>query len=150
MSFTKIYLHCVFATKNREKILKSENDIRIQNYIKSIFEDSSRDCHVLAINNVQDHIHILFSLNPKYSISKLIQEVKGLSSKFINDNHLCDKKFSRWKWYWCFSYAESQIDTVKKYIKNQKEHHKQYDFEKEYKDILDKFHVNYDEKYLFD
>lgn len=60
MSFTKIYLHCVFATKNREKLLKPENDIRIQNYIKLIFEDTNRDCHVYAINNVEDHVQFCF------------------------------------------------------------------------------------------
>ena len=123
MSLTKLYIHCVFATKNRENLLIEKYDSKIQWYIVNIVKD--KKCGILAINNVWNHMHILIKLHPSISISKLMQEIKWWSSKFINENHLSYWRFSRWQWYWCFTCSESQLQATIKYIKNQKEHHKE-------------------------
>lgn len=121
MSLTKLYIHCIFATKNRENLLIEKYDSKIQWYIVNIIK--SKKCNVLAINNVENHMHILIKIHPTTPVSKLMQDIKWLSSKFINDNHLSFGKFSWWQWYWCFSCSESQLSTTIKYIRNQKEHH---------------------------
>jgi len=93
---------------------------------------------------------MLISLHPSISLSKLMQEVKGSSSKFINEKNLYNRKFSRQAGYGAFSYSKSQIDDVCKYIANQQEHHKKFDFKSEYIGLLQKFDIQYDEKYLFE
>lgn len=85
MAYTQIYLHCIFATKKRLKMLDAIHDVELQKYITGIVEHPKRKCKMLAINNVEDHIHMLISLYPTYSPAKLMQEVKAISSKFIND-----------------------------------------------------------------
>ena len=121
MSFTKLYIHCVFATKNRENLLIEKNATRIHLYIGKIIENYS--CKTLAINNVWDHMHILINLHPSISISELMKNIKWSSSKFINENRLSFGRFSRWQWYGCFSCSEDEVGRIIKYIKNQKEHH---------------------------
>lgn len=95
-------------------------------------------------------MHILIKIHPSISIAKLMQDVKSNSSKFINESNWYPYKFARQNWYACFSYAESQIQNVINYIKNQKAHHKQNDFRDEYLDVLKKFKIDFDERYLFE
>jgi REP element-mobilizing transposase RayT len=86
MSYTQIYLHCIFGTKYRQRILAPQHDDELQKYITSIVQAPSRKCKMLAINNVEDHLHMFVCLHPSYSASKLMQEVKAISSKFINES----------------------------------------------------------------
>jgi putative transposase len=83
-SYTQIYIQYVFAVKYRMNFLNQEHDDQLQKYITGIVQ--KRNCKMLAINNVPDHMHFFVGLHPSYSVSKLIQEVKAISSKFINDN----------------------------------------------------------------
>jgi len=99
---------------------------------------------------MEDHMHILIKIHPSISIAKLMQDVKSNSSKFINESNWYPYKFSWQNWYGCFSYAESQIQNVMNYIKNQKVHHKQNNFKDEYLDVLKKFKIDFDERYLFE
>ncbi len=131
MSYTAIYLHCIFATKNRKRFLSPEHDNELQKYITWIIQSPECNCKVLAINNVEDRIHILVKLHPSISVTKLMQKIKSNSSKFINEKNRYPYKFSWQNWYACFSYAESQIQNVINYIENQKVHHKQTDFKDE-------------------
>ena len=122
MSFTKLFIHCTFSTKNRENLLIEKYEKMVHSYIKKIVE--KYNCKTLAINNVWDHMHILINLHPSISISELMKNIKWLSSKFINENHLSYGRFSRWEWYGCFSCSEDKLQNVINYIINQKEHHK--------------------------
>lgn len=124
MSLTKLFIHCVFATKNRENLLIEKYDSKIQWHIVKVIQENK--CGILAINNTWNHVHVLIKIHPSISISKLMQDIKWSSSKFINDNHLSYGKFSRWQWYWCFTCSEQSLKSVSQYIKNQKEHHKEY------------------------
>lgn len=149
MSFTAIYLHCIFATKNRKRFLSPEHDNELQKYITWIIQSPECNCKVLAINNVEDHIHILINLHPSISVAKLMQEIKSNSSKFINEKSRYPYKFAWQNWYACFSYAKSQLNNVINYIKKQKQHHKENDFEKEYLDILNNFNIDYNKNFIF-
>jgi REP element-mobilizing transposase RayT len=96
-----------------------------------------------------DHLHILIGLRPTQSISDLMQDVKGNSSKWINNRKLTKTKFEWQEGYGAFSYGKSQLNRVKLYIQNQELHHKKKTFKEEYIEFLEKFEVEYDEKYIF-
>jgi REP element-mobilizing transposase RayT len=104
---------------------------------------------MICINGMSDHIHILVGLNPAQSISNLLQDIKGSSSKWINQKRLVKGRFEWQEGYGAFSYSQSQIKDVIAYIENQEEHHKKRSFNEEYLDFLKKFEVSYDEKFTF-
>jgi REP element-mobilizing transposase RayT len=105
---------------------------------------------MLSIFAMPDHIHILVGLKASVSISDLVRDIKTGSSKYINDNHWVMGKFNWQEGFGAFSYSKSHIDNVVKYILNQEEHHKAKSFKEEYIEFLEKFDIEYDEKYLFE
>jgi REP element-mobilizing transposase RayT len=146
--FTQLYVHIVFAVKYRERLLTKDMREEIFKYIGGII--TNRKHKVIIINGVADHIHILIGLNPNDKISDLIGCIKRESSSFINE-----KKFFRGKFHWqdgygAFSYSRSQLDNIYKYISNQETHHSKRTFREEYLELLERFEIKYDEKYLFD
>lgn len=146
-TYTQIYIHVVFAVQERACTIKKEWKEELFKYISGIMKNQG--VKLLAIGGVEDHVHILFALNPKIALSDLIRDVKANSSKFINE-----KGFVRGRFYWqegfgAFSYSRSQINKVAKYIWNQEEHHNSKSFKDEYSELLSKFEVDFDEKYLF-
>ncbi|MGZ3874188.1 MAG: IS200/IS605 family transposase, partial [Mucilaginibacter sp.] len=121
MSFVKIWVHLVFATKNRELYLKKEirNDV-----YKHIAENCvQKEIFLKAINGYLDHIHCLISLGKDQTIAKVSQLIKGESYFWINQNNLTSPKFSWQDDYFAVSVSESQVEAVVGYIKNQEEHH---------------------------
>ena len=96
-----------------------------------------------------DHVHLLFGMRPTQSLSELMQDIKGDSSKWINEKRYLKGKFSWQEGYGAFSYSKSHVSKVIKYIENQEEHHKKKSFIEEYKEFLDAFDVDYDERYIF-
>lgn len=105
---------------------------------------------VYAIGGVADHIHLLVSIKPTISISDLVRDIKANSSKWINEKQYVVGKFQWQEGFGAFSYAHSQLDTVIPYINNQEQHHKLITFKDEYMELLQKFNIPYDEKYLFE
>lgn len=116
-------------------------------YISGIIKNNGHK--LLAINGMPDHIHIFTGLNPKVSISDTVRDIKANSSKFINDKKFVTGRFEWQEGFGAFSYSHSQIDSVIKYIKNQEIHHKKRTFKEEYLELLKKFDVVYDERYVF-
>ncbi len=104
----------------------------------------------IIVNGVEDHVHILVGLKPAMSISDLVREIKNNSSNFINAQKFLKGKFAWQEGYGAFSYSHSQIDTVYRYIANQQEHHRTKTFKEEYIDFLQKFEIEYKDKYLFE
>jgi REP element-mobilizing transposase RayT len=105
---------------------------------------------MLAINGVSDHIHFLIGMKSSCRHSDLVREIKKSTNDLITENKLSEHKFSWQEGYGAFSYGHSQLDTVIKYIMNQKEHHKKKSFREEYMAFLKKFDIPYDERYIFD
>ena len=104
---------------------------------------------MLAINGMPDHLHFFMGMKPSCRLSDLVREVKKSSNEFINDNKLSKFNFNGQEGYGSFSYSHSQIDDVIKYIQNQKKHHQRKSFHEEYIDLLNKFQIDYDTRYLF-
>lgn len=110
---------------------------------------NENNCKTIIVNGVEDHVHCFIGLKPTVSVSDLMQTVKAKSSKYINDHSLTPKRFEWQDGYGVFSYSQSQVDKVYKYIQNQEVHHKKHTFREEYLDFLKKFKVAYDDRYVF-
>lgn len=147
-TYTKIFLHIVFTVNRRQKLIPRECNESLQKYITGIVKN--RGHKLLAINNEPDHMHILISFTPTTNLAKLVQEIKAVSSKFINENRWIKQKFSWQKGYGAFSCCHWHIDKMKRYIQNQEEHHRRSTFEKEYLAFLKKYGVEYNDIYVFD
>jgi putative transposase len=146
-TYTQIHIHFVFAVKFRLGLIDNEWKEQLNKYITEIIQNSNHK--LLAINGMPDHIHILIGMRPTQSISDLMKEVKQSSSKWINENKFAKVHFEWQEGYGAFSYSKSQIDNVIKYINNQEEHHRKKTFKEEYLEMLTKFEIEYDEKYIF-
>lgn len=131
-SLTKIWIHLIFGTKGRMPLIKESFEKKLHVHIKQIIENDFK-CLISAINGTSDHIHILILQNQNYSIAEIAKNVKGNSSHWINQNGFIKNKFAWQTGYGAFSISESMIDKVKKYIENQKEHHRKMSFAEEYK-----------------
>lgn len=120
-SFSKIWIHAVWSTKQRQPFIDSEIESRIHKIIMDEFRQL--DCSVGIINGMPDHVHCLFLMNPSMSIASVLKQVKGSSSHFINQSDWVGGKFSWQVGYFAFSVSESLYMKVFRYIKNQKIHH---------------------------
>ncbi|MBL7779010.1 MAG: IS200/IS605 family transposase [Chitinophagales bacterium] len=147
-TYTQLYIQIVFAVKGRQNLIPKSRKEELHKYITGIVQ--KRKHKMLAINSMPDHIHIFVGLQPEQSISDLVRDIKTNSSSFITEHNFVSQKFNWQQGYGAFSYAQSQIDAVVKYILNQEVHHRKKSFKEEYLEFLQKFEVEYDERYLFD
>jgi len=147
-TYHQIYIQVVFAVKYREAVIDKEWKSKLLGVIGNLINESG--CKTIIVNGVEDHIHCLIGLKPVISISELMKTVKAKSSKYINDHHLTNSRFEWQEGYGAFTYGQSQIDAIYKYIVNQEEHHKKQTFKEEYLQFLEKFKIPFDEKYIFD
>ncbi len=137
MAYVKIWLHCVWGTKNRIPFFNQSNKREIFNHIKE--NARSKGIYLDFINGDKEHIHCTISLNQDQTLSKVIQQIKGESSFWINKNNLVQGKFEWADEYFAVSVSESQINIVREYIKNQEKHHKKKTWEVEYNEFMEKY-----------
>jgi REP element-mobilizing transposase RayT len=138
MPFTKIWVHLIWSTKNREKLIDKELKQKLLQHIKE--NAKLKNIFIDTLNCVQDHIHLLISLGREQTISKIVMLIKGESSNWVNKNKLTKCKFEWQDEYIAVSVSESQVDRVREYIKNQEEHHQLKSFKEEYSLFLKKYH----------
>ena len=146
-TYHQIYLQTVFAVKYRKAVIDKAWSSQLYAVIGNLINESS--CKTIIVNGVEDHVHCFIGLKPVVSVSELMKAVKAKSSKYINDHSLTKSRFEWQVGYGVFSYSQSQVDKVYKYILNQEAHHKKQTFRDEYLDFLKKFKIDYDEKYVF-
>lgn len=147
-SLSKILLHIVFSTKNREPLIRPAIENELYAYMASICNEYR--CHAHKIGGVANHVHIACNLARTIAVSDLLEEVKKSSSKWIKTKGNAYQKFFWQNGYGAFSFGMSQLPTVIKYIENQREHHRQKTFQEEYREFLKKYKIEYDEKYVWD
>ena len=147
-TFSQVYIQVVFAVKGRENVIDKQWKDELHKYIAGIVKAKGQKS--IIVNGMPDHIHAFIGLKPSMAISDLVRDIKNNSSNFINDKKFVKGKFSWQEGYGTFSYSHSHIQTVYDYILNQEEHHKKKTFKEEYIEFLQKFEVEYGEKYLFD
>ncbi len=141
MPFVKIWVHIVFGTKNREPFLVKETREKV---IAHILENAkSKGIFIECINGSFDHLHILISLGSEQNIAKVVNLIKGEVSYWINKNKITKTKFEWADEYFAVSVSESQVDVLRKYIRNQEEHHKKKSFSEEYEEFMKKYGFEY-------
>ncbi len=122
MPLVKIWIHFIWTTKNREKLIDKNLRPKLISHIKD--NSKSKEIYIDRINCLQEHIHLLVSLNKEHSVSKVMNLIKGESSFWINKNKLSKVKFEWQDEYIAISVSESVLPKVRKYIDNQEEHHR--------------------------
>ena len=145
-TYTQIHLQLVFAVKYRKALIGRSWKEELNKYITGIIQ--SQEHKLLVINGMEDHLHILIGFRPHQSLSDLMQDIKGKSSKWINEKKFINSKFVWQKGYGAFSYSHSHLNRVIKYILNQEEHHRKKSFVDEYRSMLKAFEIEYDERYI--
>lgn len=134
MSYIKIMVHCVWRTKNSNKILVGEKRARLLNHI--LENAKKKDIYIDTIGGHVDHLHCLISLGGKQSIAEVLQLIKGESSYWANKENLLESKLEWAEDYFAASVSESAIDKVRNYITNQEEHHHKMTFAEEYEKFI--------------
>ena len=147
-TFSQIYIQIVFAVKNRDSIITKTWEEELYKYITGIVQNKQQK--MLAINGVSNHIHFLIGMKPSCCIADLVREIKKSSNEFIKEKKFTPFKFEWQEGYGAFSYSHSALNDVIAYNVNQKEHHRIISFRDEYISFLQRFEIDYDEKYLFE
>ena len=146
-TYHQIYLQTVFAVKYRKAVISKLWKSQLLGVIGNLINEAN--CKTIIVNGLEDHVHCFIGLKPVVSVSELMKKVKAKSSKYINDHQLTPEHFEWQEGYGVFSYSQSGVDAVYKYIQNQEAHHKKQTFRDEYTGFLKKFKVEYDEEYIF-
>lgn len=146
-SLVKNYIHIVFSTKNHKPMITPFYEEELHSYIGGVCKNL--DCQPIKIGGYNDHVHILCMLSKKIALMKLIEEVKSHSSKWMKTKEESLKNFYWQDGYGTFSVNPSEVDTVVAYITNQHNHHRTLSFKEEFRAFLDKYKVDYDERYVW-
>lgn len=147
-TFSQIYLQFVFAVKHWQCLIVTQYKEKLYKYITGLVRN--RSAKMLAVHCMPDHIQLFVGIKPVVFIPDFVKEIKVESNEFINNKNWVDKKFNWQEGYGVFSYSHSHIDAVVKYILNQEKHHQKKTFRQEYDELLKKFEISFEEKYLFD
>ena len=147
-SLSKVLLHIVFSTKNRQRWINRDLQPKLHAYLAGACRKLGG--HAYCIGGTEDHVHIACSLPRTLSISKLLEEIKKSSSAWIKKQDPGCHDFAWQAGYGAFSLGESQLEALLRYIHNQPEHHRKRSFKEEFIDFLDKYRIEYDTRYLWD
>ncbi|WP_340153153.1 IS200/IS605 family transposase [uncultured Marivirga sp.] len=147
-TYSQINIHCVFAVKGRKYQLTKDIRPQLFKYLYGILKND--EAYPLAVNGWKDHVHVFFELAPKMSIADHMMKLKSSSSKWLNDHFFENREFKWQEGYGAFSYSKSQRSSVINYIENQEIHHQSVSFKEEYINFLNKYDVDFDQRYLFD
>jgi REP element-mobilizing transposase RayT len=147
-TYSQLYIHSVLVVKGRENLLQKPWRDEIFRYMAGIINDKGQK--PIIINGVTDHVHLFIGIQPSMRLSDLMRDIKSSTTNFINEKRFIKGMFSWQEGYGAFSYSRSQLDQVYQYILKQEEHHHNRTFKEEYLGLLQKFEIDYDDKYLFD
>jgi len=145
-SLSQLFVHLTFGTKGRLPFITEKIEPQLHSYMAGIFRN--KDSSALKINSVPDHIHILFRLSKNHALAKVVEVVKKQTSKWLKS-----KGISKFTWqigYGAFSVSSSKVNSVIKYIANQKNHHKVKTYREEIEEFIKEYDViEYNEKYFW-
>jgi REP element-mobilizing transposase RayT len=140
-TYASNFIHCIFSTRKRQPLIPESRITGLHAYLGGIAR--SEGVALIAAGGTANHIHLLFVLPASHSLAQAVQKLKGGSSRWMGQD------FSWQEGYGAFSVSPSQASVVKKYIQNQEQHHRKQDFEQEFKTLLRKCGIEYDERYVF-
>jgi REP-associated tyrosine transposase len=146
-TYTALFYHIVFSTKNRMAYIKPEIESRVWAYIGGLAR--AHKMTALQVGGIEDHIHALVMAPAAFSPSQIAQYLKGDSSKWIHEEFPELRGFAWQDGYGAFTVSKSNLPDVIRYIESQREHHQQRTFQEEYLDFLNKHGIDYDERYVW-
>lgn len=146
-TYTSLFYHVVFSTKNREPFIGPDIEQRVWAYIGGVARQHNMTA--LQVGGIEDHIHVLVLVPPVLSPSQIAQYVKGDSSKWIHETFPTLRHFAWQTGYGAFSVSKSGVSSVVDYIQNQRQHHARKTFQAEYVEFLQRHGVEYDERYVW-
>jgi putative transposase len=147
-SLAKVYLHVIFSTKNREPLL--EDSWRDELFSVLAGTANNLGCQSLIVRSVADHVHILFELSRTISIADAVGKIKSCSSLWINQTPKLSAPFHWQAGYAAFSVSKSNVEAVRDYIFRQPEHHTRQTYQDELREWLQRYEIEWDERYLWD
>lgn len=133
-SKSKIWIHTVFSTKNRQPIIRPNIITAVHDELRQ--QLAATGCLVDSIGGVADHVHLLFLLNPKIAVADVLKQVKGSSSHSFNQQQLTPERFAWQTGYGAFSVSEGHLLRVRQYVRTQEEHHRKRSFAEEYRQFM--------------
>jgi len=148
-SLAQVYLHVVFSTKTRKPLLR-DDDLRAELHAYLAGACRNLESPSIQIGGVEDHVHILCQLAKTLSIAELVRELKRESSKWLKSKQSAMQTFQWQQGYGEFSVSPSHVDALKLYIQNQREHHRTESFQDELRRLLQKYGVEFDERYVWE
>jgi len=147
-SLVRNLIHVVFSTKNRADLISPEIEDGLYGYMHGIVENNKSK--LILANGTANHVHLLISLGKVVSLSELIGDIKRASSVWVKQKHSKSFNFYWQEGYGAFSIGQTEDEIVMKYIANQKVHHKKKDYKTEFRGFLNKYKIEYDERYIWD
>jgi REP-associated tyrosine transposase len=147
-SLSKIYVHAVFSTKNREPCLADQWHEELCTVLGGAI--NGQNCQSIIAGGVADHVHLLFALGRTVSIATVIGNIKSSSSAWIGQTRGLKVPFHWLSGYGAFSVSQSNLESVRNYILNQREHHKHQSFQDEFREWLRRYEIEWDERYVWD
>src|SRR5262249_42464225 len=142
------HIHLIFSTKNRVPLINDSVREDLHRYMAGTF--AAIDCRPVLINSVEDHIHSLFLLSRTITIADVVRKIKTSSSIWMKDQGSHYSDFAWQGGYGDFGVSTSDVDNVRAYIANQREHHRKITFQDEYRAFLNRHNIEYDERYVWD
>src|SRR3954470_5655106 len=147
-TYTNLLYHLVFSTKGRFPLITRELQPELYAYVGGIVRGEGGV--LVEIGGMPDHVHLLVKFKPTVAVAEMLRLVKGSSSKWVNEEKYKVRKFGWQDGYGAFSVSESQVDAVREYIRTQEAHHRGLSYQDEFRALLDRHGVDYDERYLWD
>ena len=146
-TYTSLHYHVVFSTKNRERWIRPDIEERIWAYLGGIAKQNKMK--PLQIGGIEDHVHVLLGAPPVIAPAKIAQLIKGGSSAWIQKNFPPLKGFGWQDGYSAFTVSKSEVPSVIEYIRGQREHHRTKSFQEEYRELLKRHGIEFDERYIW-
>jgi REP element-mobilizing transposase RayT len=143
-----MYVQTVFAVKYRKAILHKNWRQELFAVIGNVINETG--CNTIIVNGVEDHVHCFFRMTPSKSVSEIMQAAKAKSSKWINENNFLDHRFEWQRGFGAFSYSQSSVKNVFRYIEKQEAHHEKQKLNQEYIKMLKHYEIPFDDQYLFE
>jgi putative transposase len=146
-TYTQIYIQVVFAVNGRQSLITPPFKETLYKYIGGVTRNTGQK--LIAINGMPDHVHILIGMKADIALSAFVKDIKVASSRLINDKGWVRGHFSWQEGFGAFSYSQSHLSKVARYIENQERHHARRSFREEYLSMLENFQIEHEERYLF-
>jgi len=147
-SLAKLYVHLVYSTRNRERVITEAIREELHRYTCGILQEW--DSPAIVVNSVEDHLHVLFVLSKNHSVSEIVEQVQKGSSKWIKTKGAVFAQFHWQNGYAAFSVSQSAVAEVVRYIEGQEEHHRVKTFQEELREFFKQYEVKHDERYVWD